>query len=405
MIERRLDITGLGQRAEGLGRNESGTFFVPYTLPGETILAGIEGGRANLVRIEKTSPDRVEPFCRYFGICGGCQLQHWNQKPYAAWKRGLVETALRRRGIETQVGDLIDAHGAGRRRVSLHVRRKDGVTTAGFMQARSHVLLDIKHCPILVPALNNATAIASRLGEKLGDCDVALTATDGGIDAAVKAERKIAEREAPNLAKLAAELDLARLSVNDEIIVTHRTPSVRMGCSNVVLPPDSFLQATESGEAHLSECVMAALGKSKSVTDLFSGLGPFTLRLAETTRVSAFDSDRAAIAALSQAVRATPGLKPVETAVRDLFREPLVVNELKPFDAVVFDPPRAGAEAQARQLAKSKIKTVVAVSCNPLTLARDAEVLLGGGYRLQSITPIDQFKWTSHVETVAVFGK
>jgi len=405
MNERRLDITALGRRAEGLARDEGETFLVPYALPGETIVAEIEGGRANIVRIENASPERVRPFCRYFGVCGGCQLQHWDGKPYAVWKRRLVETALRHHGIEPPVAPLIDAHGTGRRRVSLHVRRNETNVAAGFMQARSHMLLDIERCPILVPALTNATVIARRLGEKLGDCDVALTATGGGMDAAVKAEHRIAEREAPKLASLAAELDLARLTVNGDIVVTRRTPSVRMGRSNVVLPPASFLQATEAGEARLAECVIAAMGRAKSVADLFCGLGPFTLRLAETTRISAFDNDKAAIAALSHAVRATSGLKPVETAVRDLFREPLVANELKPFAALVFDPPRAGAEAQARQIAKSKVKTVVAVSCDPQTLARDAEILVQGGYRVETVTPIDQFKWTSHVEIVALFRK
>jgi 23S rRNA (uracil1939-C5)-methyltransferase len=172
-----------------------------------------------------------------------------------------------------------------------------------------------------------------------------------------------------------------------------------------VLPPVSFLQATVAGEQRLAERVVTAVGKAKSVADLFCGVGPFTLRLAETARVAAFDTDKAAIAALSRAIRATSGLKPVEPAVRDLFREPLVANEVKSFDAIVFDPPRAGAEAQARQIAKSKVKTVIAVSCDPITLARDTEILASGGYQIESVTPIDQFKWTSHVETVAVFRK
>jgi len=405
MIERRLDITGLGRRGEGLANNEGETIFVPGALPGETIVADVEGGRANLLRIETASSERVQPFCPYFGVCGGCQLQHWDEQFYARWKCRLVETAFRHCGIETRVGPLIDAHGAGRRRVTLHIRRTDGVAKAGFMQARSHALLDIDRCPVLVPAFTNATAIARALGEKLGDSDLARTATNGGIDAAAKAERRVAERQMPKLASLAAELDLARLTINGEIVVTRRPTSVRMGRAHVILPPNSFLQATEAGEARLAGCVTAAMGKAKSVADLFCGLGPFTLRLAETTRVSAFDNDKAAIAALSQAARATPGLKPIEAAVRDLFRAPLMPNELKPFDAIIVDPPRTGAEAQARQIAKSQIKTVVAVSCDPATLARDAEILVDGGYHIDSVTPIDQFKWTSHVETVAVFRK
>ena len=343
------------------------------------------------------------PFCKYYGACGGCQLQHWQEAPYREWKRELVVSAFARRGIVAEVGGLIDAHGSGRRRVSLHVRRSEGHVTAGFMAARSHDLIDIDHCPVLVPELHEATAIARAIGTRLGDCDVALTASETGIDASVKAERKIVTRELEKLAPLVAGLGLARLTVNGEIIATLRTPSVRMGSASVPLPPVSFLQATQRGEEVLAGLVIEAVGKAKSVGDLFCGLGPFALRLAEGARVTAFDSDRAAIAALGQAVRMTRGLKPVTATVRDLFREPLVAGEIKEFDAVVLDPPRAGAEAQSRQLAKSKVKTVVMVSCDPMTLARDAEILLRGGYAIRAVTPVDQFKWTSHVETVAVF--
>lgn len=395
----------MGRRAEGAASLDGHAVYVPLALPGETIVADVEGERARIVAIERASPDRIPPFCKHFGNCGGCQLQHWQEAPYCQWKRGLVVQALRNRGIAADAGDLIDAHGGGRRRVSLHVRRRDGIVTAGFMAARSHDLLDIDHCPILVPALARASAIARGLGEKLGDCDVALTATDGGIDAAVKAERKIVEQEMAKLAGLANTLDVARLAVNGEVIVTRQTPRVAMGRASVVLPVNSFLQATAEGEQHLADLVMKSVGKTKLLADLFCGCGPFTLRLAEIARVAAFDNDKPAIAALAQAARSTPGLKPVEATPRDLFREPLVANELKEFDTVVFDPPRAGAEAQARQLAKSNVKTVVSVSCDAASFARDAEILIAGGYALKSITPVDQFKWTSHVETVALLQR
>ena len=303
------------------------------------------------------------------------------------------------------VRELIDAHGAGRRRVSIHARRRDGVVTAGFMAARSHDLLDLDACPILVPPLAQAFDIARALATKTGDCDVALTATDGGIEASVRAERKIVEQEMAKFAGLAADLDLARLSLNGTALVTARLPAIGMGKASVTIPAISFLQATAEGEAVLARLVAEGLGKAKTVADLFCGCGPFGLRLAEKVKVWAYDSDRPAIAALAAAVRVTPGLKPVVATVRDLFREPLVATELKAFDAVIFDPPRAGAEAQARQLAKSKVKTVIAVSCDPATLARDAEILIGSGYRLETLTAVDQFKWSSHVESVAVFKK
>jgi len=221
----------------------------------------------------------------------------------------------------------------------------------------------------------------------------------------VRAERKIVAAEHAKLAGLAEQLDLARLAVNGEVIVTRRLPAIAMGKAVVAIPPASFLQATEAGEQALAERVMAGLGKAKSVADLFCGCGPFTLRLAERVKLQGFDSDRGAIAALQAAARQTQGLKPVTASVRDLMREPLVPGELKDFDAVVFDPPRAGAEAQARQLARSAVGTVIAVSCDPATLARDAEILVGGGFAVVTVTAVDQFKWSSHVETVAVFRR
>lgn len=395
----------MGRRAEGVASLDGHAAYVPYGLPGESIIADIAGERARIVAIEQASPERIPPFCKHFGSCGGCQLQHWQEAPYRQWKRGLVVQALRHRGIDAQTGDLIDAHGEGRRRVSLHVRRRGSTVTAGFMAARSHDLMDIDHCPILVPALARASAIARGLGEKLGDCDVALTATDGGIDAAVKAERKIGEQETAKLAALANTLDVARLAVNGEVIATRQMPRVTMGRASVVLPVNSFLQATAEGEQHLAGLVINSVGKSKYLADLFSGCGPFALRLAEIAKVAAFDNDGPAIAALAQAARSTPGLKPVEATARDLFREPLVATELKEYDTVVFDPPRAGAETQARQLAKSKVKTVVSVSCEPTSFTRDAEILIAGGFALKTVTPVDQFKWTSHVETVALFQR
>ncbi len=403
MTELRLEIAGMGRRGEGIAHGDGGTLFIPYALPGETVRAEVDGEQARIVAIESASSDRVEAFCKFFTRCGGCQVQHWREEPYRDWKRGLVVTALKNRGLEAPVAELIDAHGEGRRRVSLHVRRKNGQVLAGFMAARSHDLLDIDRCPILVPALHGATDIARAIGARLGDCDVALTATDTGIDGAVKVERELAGRALHELAQ--TDFGLARLTVNGDSLATRATPMVTMGRAKVALPPVSFLQATAAGEAVLAKLVIAAAGKARKIADLFCGVGPFALRLAETAQVAAFDSDRLAIAALDRARRETSGLKPVTATARDLFREPLVPSELKDFDAVILDPPRAGAEAQARQLAKSKIGTVIVVSCDLASFARDAEILVRGGYRLGAVTPVDQFKWSSHVEIAAVFRR
>jgi len=402
MTEQRLTITRMGWRGEGVAE---GPVFVAGTLPGEVVTAEVDGERGLLKAIDTPSPERVAAFCKHYGRCGGCQLQHWNEDAYRAWKADQVMLAFAKRGIAIARPELIDAHGAGRRRVSLHVRKKDGVVTAGFMTARSHALHDLDSCPIVVPALATAPDMARAIGAVVGDCDVALTATDAGLDCGVKAERKVVEQEHAKLARLAGQLAVARFAVNGETIVTKVQPSVAMGKANVPIPPASFLQATAKGEEALAELVLAGLGKAKSVADLFCGVGPLALRIAGRAKVQAFDSDRLAIAALQSAARTTQGLKPVTTEARDLMREPLVSGELKDFDTVVFDPPRAGAEAQAKQLAKSQVKTVIAVSCDPATLARDAEILIGGGFRLNTVTAVDQFKWSSHVETVAVFQR
>ncbi|MBI2718540.1 MAG: class I SAM-dependent RNA methyltransferase [Rhizobiales bacterium] len=400
-----LKIERLGHRGEGMATLNGNAAFIPYALPGETILVEIEGEAIRLVSIESQSLDRIPPFCSYFGRCGGCLLQHFDQSAYRSWKRGLVQAAFAKRGIDAAVADLVDAHGQGRRRASLHVRRHDGVLKAGFMALRSHDLQDIDRCPILVPMLDRAIDVARSIGEFLGDCDVALTATNGGVDAAAKAGRKVVEFHVPKLAILARKLDLARLTVNGEIIVVHRSPAVNMGAATVILPPNAFLQATEAGETVLAGLVTSAAVGAKRVADLFCGCGPFALRLAASARVTAVDSDKPSIAALGEAARRTTGIKPFAVSTRDLSKEPLTAAELKEFDAVVFDPPRAGAEAQARQFAKSKVGTVVAVSCEPSTLVRDAGILMGGGYRLEQVTPVDQFKWSPHVEMVAVFRR
>lgn len=350
-------------------------------------------------------PERAEPFCPYYGACGGCRFQHWRAEDYAAWKRGRVVEALRGRGLEAAVGRLVDAHGAGRRRVVLHVRRRKGSVSAGFMAHRSHDLLDIDACPILVPQLQKAPDIARAIGRLAGDCDVVLTSTLGGIDVAVKAARSFADEAAFRLLPLLGEFRLARLSLNGDMLATVSPPAIAFGSARVVPPPGAFLQATAAGEEAIAECVIGAAREWKTAADLFCGIGPFALRLAGLRRVTAFDADGAMISALEQAARATPGLKPLGAHRRNLFREPLTPAELGAFDGVVIDPPRAGAEAQARELARAPVRDVVMVSCDPATFARDAAILVAGGYVMGEVTPIDQFKWSAHVECAAVFQR
>ena len=372
-----LTIQSLGQHGDGIAELDGGRVYVPFTLPGERVEIARAGERGTLIRIIEPAPERTEPTCPYFGACGGCALQHLDAAAYAEFKRSLVVTALQHARVEAEVAPLVRAWGAGRRRATLHVRKSG----AGYMRARSHEVLDIDACPILVPGLRQAAPrIARALQPLAGDSDASFTLTDTGLDLSVKSERKL---KPVALAEFARTHKLARLTFNGEPVFMARPPAVRMGKGLVELPPASFLQATAAAEEALGGLVLEAVGKAKAVADLFSGVGPFALRLAEQSRVFAADSDRPAIAALQKAVNHTQGLKPVEAKVRDLFRDPLAPVELAPFDAVVFDPPRAGAEAQARELALSKVKTVVAVSCEPKTFARDAAILIEGGYRLE----------------------
>jgi 23S rRNA (uracil1939-C5)-methyltransferase len=407
----RLTISRVGHRGDGVADTADGPVFVPYTLAGEAVEVERFPGhpdRRHLLRVETASPERVTPVCPHFGVCGGCQTQHWDFARYGEWKRGLLVEALRQSGFETPVGELIDAHGEGRRRAVFHARRSPhGVLEVGFMGYRAHRIVSIDRCPVLAPALAGAIPAAWELAEAIGEgkpLDIQVTATDSGLDIDVRGSGPLGARQTAALARLAETLRLARLTRHGELIAQRTAPTARMGTAAVVLPPGAFLQATAAGEAVLARLVLEHVGSTKAVADLFCGVGPFALRLAERARVVAADGDAAAIAALRQAAR-TPGLKPIAAEARDLFRRPLAPDELKPLGAVVFDPPRQGAEAQARQLAASKVPLVVAVSCNAATFARDARILAGGGYRLTAVTPVDQFRYSAHVEIVGKFER
>lgn len=394
-----VTITSLGRRGEGIAEIDGHRIFVPFTLPGEQVEIEVEGDRGTLREVLVPSPDRTTPFSPYFGACGGCTLQHLGADAYAAFKRSLVVDALARAGLDVPVADLVLAHGSGRRRATLHARTHG----AGYMRLRSHEVLPIDHCAILVPALREAAPrMAQQLQAVLGDCDVAFTATATGLDIAVRTESR---PKPQRLVPLGQRLQAARIALNGELVLQSRPPAVQMGKAMVELPIGGFLQATEAAEAALAALVLEGVGKTKSVVDLFCGVGPFALRLAEKARVLAADSDAPAVAALGQAVRHTRGLKPVTALRRDLFRDPLAPAELDSYDAIVFDPPRAGAAAQAAEIARSRVRTVVGVSCDPGSFARDAAILAAGGYRLESVTPVDQFAWSAHVEVVGVFRR
>ena len=409
----RLLIDRLAARGDGVADTPSGAVFVAYTLPGETVDAEPVPGhpdRLHLIRVETASPQRIAPVCEHFGVCGGCAMQHWEFARYQAWKRGLLVTALEQAGIEGPVDALVDAHGEGRRRLTLHARiNQRGVIEVGFAALRAHQIVAIDRCPVLAPALDRAIpaawAIAEELRAQRKPLDIQITATDVGLDVDVRGSGAINSKLVGNLARVADAKRLARLTRHGEMIAQRSAPSIMIGRARVNLPAGAFLQATVAGEAELAKCVEAIVGKARTVADLFCGVGPFALRLAERARVFAADLDEPAVAALKQAAQMTSGLKPVEAETRDLFRRPLVASELKRFDAVVFDPPRQGAEAQAQELAKSAVPVIAAVSCNPATFARDARHLLDSGYKLTAVTPIDQFRYSPHVEIAARFER
>jgi 23S rRNA (uracil1939-C5)-methyltransferase len=406
-----LKIDHVGHRGDGVATAGGINVYVPYALGGETVeVAEVPGhpDRRRLVKVEHASVERVAPFCPHFGVCGGCAIQHWDTGRYRAWKREIVVTTLAQAGIGCDVAPLIDAHGLGRRRITLHARMgTHDVLRVGFAEANSHDIVPIDRCPILDPQLDGALEAAWAIAEPLiavgKPLDIQITATNSGLDVDVRGSGALATAMVARLSRVADQHRLARLTRHGELVLMRTPPSVHIGTAQVALPPGSFLQATVAGEETLAALVADHCRRSKTIADLFCGVGPFALRLAAKSRIAAFDSDADAVAALQKAATSTSKLKPVKAEARDLFRRPLMPQELRDYDTVVFDPPRQGAQAQATQLAASMIATVVAVSCNVTTFARDAKILVEGGYTIEGVTPVDQFRHTPHVELVARF--
>lgn len=412
MVEKLL-IDHVGHRGDGVSLAGSEAIYVPYTLPRETVEVDEVHGHPDrrwLLAVDSASPERIIPFCPHFGICGGCAIQHWQPEAYRAWKHQLVVETLRQAKLGCEVAPLIDAHGAGRRRITLHARLgTHDVLKVGFAAAQSHDVVPVDRCPILDPALTGALEAAWALAEpliKIGKpLDIQATATSNGLDVDVRGSGPLTPAMITALSRIAEKHRLARLTRHGELVLMRNAPVISIGMAQVTLPPGSFLQATAAGEVALAALVERHAGHAKNIADLFCGVGPFALRLAKRARIAAFDSDAGAVASLQKAADSTSGLKPVKAAARDLFRRPLMSPELRDYDVVVFDPPRQGAQAQSQQLATSKVPVVIAVSCNAASFARDAKILVDGGYRLEGVAPVDQFRHTPHVELVARFSR
>lgn len=411
-----VTISRLGAQGDGIAHTDQGPLYVPFALPGETVSVARIKNQGTLISLQTPSPERQAPACRHFGpdglngTCGGCTLQHLKDEPYHVFKRNQVVEALKAKSIEIDVEPLVIAHPGERRRVVLAAKRTEKDMLLGFNQAETHHIVDIVECPIAVPGivarLDTIRAIAKMLATSADAFRITVVETLSGLDLAFDGLKPLSDKQRrAGIETVLGQRGVARVSVNGEILVEPVKPVIDFGGATVTPPPGAFTQATKPAEDAMADLVVAHIGKAKRIADLFAGAGTFTLRLARIGRVHAAESDDKALKALDHGARNTQGLKPVSVEKRDLFRRPLTAQELKVFDAVVFDPPRAGAEAQVKEIARSGVKKIVAVSCNPLSLARDLAILIEAGYRLKRVTPIDQFLWSPHVEAVAVLEK
>ncbi|MER9425562.1 class I SAM-dependent RNA methyltransferase [Mesorhizobium sp. M0317] len=400
-------IKRLGSQGDGVAETETGELFIPFTLPGETVTAARERDRAMLMAVLETSPLRIDPACRHFTECGGCAVQHLQADAYQQWKRDKVVHALK--GIAGDIGALVPCAPHTRRRVLLAARRADTGMLLGFHRHLSPEIIPIEECPISLPeivaALDRLRSVADLVCATTKSFRMAVTVTGSGLDVAVYESGKLGENQRRVASNFIMANGFARLSIDDEIVIEPKKPVVMFGTVAVAIPPGAFLQATQAAEQTMADLVGGHLKRARKVADLFAGCGSFALRLAAKSEVHAVEGDAAALSALDRGSRFATGLKRVTAERRDLFRRPLTFKELNAFDGVVFDPPRAGAEDQSKQIARSDVPFVAAVSCNPVTLARDLRILIDGGYILKSVTPIDQFLWSPHVEAVALLEK
>jgi len=411
-----LTISRVGGQGDGIAETAAGPVFAPLTLPGETVRGVVREGRLEEVEIVTPSPERIAPVSPQYGDCGGCSLQHWAAQPYLDWKREQVRLALAREAIETEVAPTVAVAPGTRRRLALHARRgPDGRAILGFKARKSWRLVEITSCPVADPRLVAALPALARVADAflehpksaptlhvtltLDGLDVDVTGVERRSGGGLSRDAQMRAIEASNAA------DLARLSLAGETLVMARQPRVQFGPAVVPVPPGGFLQAAPPAEQAMVDLAVAAVKGSKKIADLFCGAGTFTFPLAKIAPVVAADGSAPGIAALKAGFRTAKGIKPIEAQARDLFRRPMAPYDLRGCDAIVLDPPRAGALEQTQQIAQTKATTVVYVSCNPVTFARDARVLLDAGLRLERVTPVDQFLWSAHVELVAVFRR
>lgn len=397
-------ILRLGHLGDGIAH---GPVYAPVTLPGEVVTGTLDGQALCDVRIVTPSEDRVAPPCRHFKSCGGCQLQHANDPFVADWKLGIVRTALDAHGLETIFRPIQTSASQSRRRATFAAKRTKNGAMAGFHARGSDVVIEIPDCKLVHPDLMAGLKIAEELAivgtSRKAAIAVTVTMTKNGLDVAVSQGKALDGPLRMELAQVCEKLGLARLSWENEVIAMRHAPVQKFGNAEVIPPPGAFLQATVEGEAALLAAVREAVGDADLIADLFAGVGTFSLPLAKHASVHAVESEKDMMTALDQGWRMSKGLKPLTTEARDLFCRPLLPDELAKLDAVVIDPPRAGAERQVAEIATAKVPQIAYVSCNPVTFARDAATLIEAGYILDWIQVVDQFRWSSHVEMAASF--
>jgi 23S rRNA (uracil1939-C5)-methyltransferase len=403
------EIVGHGPSGDGVAQGEGRRVFVPLAAPGDLVRIECgDNGRARLIAVIAPGADRVAPACGHFGACGGCALQHLSDAAYRDFTREQVVRALAQRGFaDAPVQAPVMVAPGTRRRTALKAVRIGGRVALGLSERAGHRIVDLAQCPVLTPGLEAMLApLRALAGETLGTGDQAellLTESDSGITLDLRMKRPPALADRERLAGFAEAARLARVAWNGEAVVERAQPVMRWGGASVVLPAEPFVQATAAGERAMVDITVEAIGQAKAVADLFCGAGAFALPLSARARIDAFDADAAAVAALDQAARRAS--RSVAAARRDLFRRPLEPAELDRYDAVVLDPPHAGARAQAERLAACRVPVVVMASCNPATFARDARIMADGGYRLDTVTPIDQFRWSAETELVGVLRR
>ncbi|MDF2366779.1 23S rRNA (uracil(1939)-C(5))-methyltransferase RlmD [Sneathiella sp.] len=414
-----LVIDHIGASGDGIAEQDGKRFYVPFSAPGDWLRVSVleERGNGNVAAIEEIftpGTERIKPACRHFGTCGGCGLQHLAPDFTANWKRQRIVDCLSMAGIESaEVLETVTSPLASRRRVEfIASKRKKGVMI-GFHLRRSHQIFDIGDCPVidetLLALVKPLRALLPPLLPRNSEAKIMATITENGPDLLITAKKELDLETREALAAFTGEQKLARIAWQQsakeipEVIAARLPAEIRLNDVPVTLPPGSFLQASKAGETALADFARDALSEARNITDLFAGVGSFTFPLAASARVHAVEGDAELTASLQAA--ANRAILPITSETRDLFHRPLLTDELNAFDGLVFDPPRAGAKAQAEEIAKSDIPTVVAISCNPVTFARDVKALMDGGYSLDKVLPVDQFLFSPHIEMAATLKR